>query len=134
MCIRDRYKNANAEVWHHLEKDGIGINTARGIQLAKKYRLEHNIGYATVSDVVDHIDHLVDLVGIDHVGLGSDFDGVGDSLPEGLKDVSDYPRLIEELLRRSYSEAEIKQLCSGNLLRVWKDVERIGKELRNKLR
>ena len=62
------------------------------------------------------------------------FDGVGDSLPEGLKDVSDYPRLIEELLRRSYSEAEIKQLCSGNLLRVWKDVERIGKELRNKLR
>jgi len=132
--LHDRYKNANAEVWHHLEKDGIGINTARGIQLAKKYRLEHNIGYATVSDVVDHIDHLVDLVGIDHVGLGSDFDGVGDSLPEGLKDVSDYPRLIEELLRRSYSEAEIKQLCSGNLLRVWKDVERIGKELRNKLR
>ena len=132
--LHDRYKNANMEVWHHLEKDGIGINTVRGIQLAKKYRLEHKIGYATVSDVVDHIDHLVDLVGIDHVGLGSDFDGVGDSLPEGLKDVSDYPRLIEELLRRGYSKAEIDKLCSGNLLRVWKDVERIGKELRNKAR
>jgi len=59
--LHDRYKNANMEVWHHLEKDGTGINTARGIQLAKKYRLEHNIGYATVSDVVDHIDRLVDL-------------------------------------------------------------------------
>ena len=132
--LHDRYKNANMEVWHHLEKDGTGINTARGIQLAKKYRLEHNIGYATVSDVVDHIDHLVDLVGIDHVGLGSDFDGVGDSLPQGLKDVSDYPRLIEELLRRGYSDTEINQLCSGNLLRVWKDVERIGQELRSELR
>ncbi len=132
--LHDRYKDANMEVWHHLEKDGIGINTAEGVRLARQYRQDHDIGYATVSDVADHIDHLVELVGVDHVGLGSDFDGVGDSLPVGLKDVSAYPRLIEELLRRGYSEAEVEQICPGNLLRVWAEVERVGRRLRGEAR
>lgn len=128
--LNDTFKDANMEVWHDLEKDGVGINSAEGVRLAREYRREHDIGYATVADVVDHIDHLVDLVGVDHVGLGSDFDGVGDSLPEGLKDVSAYPNLIAELLSRGYSEAAIEKICSGNLLRVWAEVERIGRQLR----
>ncbi len=63
------------------------------------------------------------LVGVDHVGIGSDFDGVGDSLPVGLKDVSDYPNLVAEFLRRGYSEGDIAKILGGNLLRVWTEVE-----------
>jgi membrane dipeptidase len=73
--------------------------------------------------VANHIDHVVALAGIDHVGLGSDFDGVGDSLPTGLKDVADYPNLIYVLLKRGYSDADIEKILSGNVLRVWRAVE-----------
>lgn len=75
--------------------------------------------YASVEDVADHIDRIKQRVGIEHVGLGSDFDGVGDSLPVGLKDVSQYPNLLRVLLERGYTEAELEQICSGNILRVW---------------
>jgi len=89
------------------------------------YAEEHGpFPYATLDDVLDHFDHVVRLAGIDHVGIGSDFDGVGDSLPEGLKDVSAYPNLIEGLLRRGYSEDDIRKLLGLNLLRVWEAVER----------
>jgi len=84
--------------------------------------------YADVSLVADHIDRVVVLVGIEHVGLGSDFDGVGDSLPEGLKDVSMYPNLIKELLNRDYKKEDIRKILSGNLLRVWKQVESYARE------
>jgi membrane dipeptidase len=70
-----------------------------------------------------HIDNVVQLVGPDHVGFGSDFDGVGDSLPTGLKDVSQYPNLIYLMLKNGYSEEDIEKICSGNVLRVWKTVE-----------
>lgn len=84
--------------------------------------------YADVTDVADHIDRVVELAGIDHVGIGSDFDGVGDSLPTGLKDVSQYPNLIAVLIERGYSEEDIEKICSGNLMRVWREVERIATE------
>ncbi len=90
------------------------------------YNREHPFPYATVEDVADHIDHVVKLVGIDHVGLGSDFDGVGDSLPVGLKDVSQYPNLFRVLLERGYSEADIEKLASGNVFRVWEQVEKVA--------
>ncbi len=79
----------------------------------------------TVGVVADHIDRVVALAGIDHVGLGSDFDGVG-MVPKGLSDVSMYPHLLAELLRRGYSEADIEKICAGNLLRVWRSVEQIA--------
>jgi membrane dipeptidase len=88
------------------------------------YAAEHGpLPYATVDDVVDHFDHVVRLVGIDHVGIGSDYDGVGDSLPTGLKDVSSYPNLIAGLLRRGYSEEDVRKILGENLLRVWQAVE-----------
>ncbi len=80
--------------------------------------------YATVEDVADHIDHVVKVAGVDHVGLGSDFDGVGDSLPIGLKDVSMYPNLIAILLERGYRESDLEKILGGNLLRVWETVAR----------
>ncbi len=80
--------------------------------------------YGNVSEVADHIDHVVKLVGVDYVGFGSDFEGVGDSLPEGLKDVSCYPNLIYELLKKGYSERDIKKICSDNILRVWSQIQK----------
>ncbi len=79
--------------------------------------------FATLEDVLDHIDHVVALVGVDHVGLGSDFDGVGDTLPLGLKDAAAYPNLVEGLLRRGYAEEDIVRMLGENLLRVWAEVE-----------
>jgi membrane dipeptidase len=79
-----------------------------------------------VAAVADHIDHLVRLVGMDYVGLGSDFDGVDGELPEGLSDASQYPNLIRELLSRGYREEEIGKICSGNLVRVWKAVDAVA--------
>lgn len=89
-----------------------------------RYVEEHGpYPYATLDDVLDHFDHVVALVGVDHVGVGSDYDGVGDSLPEGLKDVSSYPNLIEGLLRRGYGEEDIRKILGENLLRVWEAAE-----------
>tara|TARA_Y100000748_G_scaffold302227_2_gene304011 strand:+ start:243 stop:506 length:264 start_codon:yes stop_codon:yes gene_type:complete len=75
--------------------------------------------FAKIEDVVKTIDHVYKLVGIDHIGFGSDFDGLGNSLPEGLKDVSMYPNIIERLLKKNYSEEDIKKICCKNLFRVW---------------
>jgi membrane dipeptidase len=88
------------------------------------YAEEHGpLPYASLDDVLDHFDHIVDLVGIDHVGIGSDYNGVGDTLPIGLKDVSSYPNLVAGLLRRGYSEEDIRKILGENLLRVWTAVE-----------
>ena len=78
--------------------------------------------YADVERVADHIDHVVQLTGIDYVGIGSDYDGVGDSLPVGLKDVSQYPNLIYTLLKRGYTVDDIEKICYRNIFRVWNDV------------
>ena len=94
---------------------------------AKSYRADHPFPFASVGDVVDHIDHIAKLVGIDHVGIGSDFDGVGDTLPVALKDVSMYPNLIEELLVRGYAVKQIRLILGENLLRVWSEVEATAK-------
>ena len=84
----------------------------------------------SVSDVADHIEHVIELVGIDHVGIGSDFDGIS-SAPTGLEDVSTYPNLIEELLRRGLSEPDIRKICGENLLRVWSEIEKTAEELQS---
>ena len=76
----------------------------------------------SLEDVLEHFDHVVALVGINHVGIGSDYDGV-DELPSGLEDVSTYPNVVEGLLRRGYSEADIRKILGENLLRVWDAVE-----------
>lgn len=80
--------------------------------------------------MVDHIEHVIEVAGVDHVGLGSDFDGLGAGLPNGLKDVSAYPNIIYELLERGHTEDDIAKICGENLLRVWADVERFAAELR----
>jgi membrane dipeptidase len=88
-----------------------------------KYAKQNPYPFADTDMVLDHIDYVRDLVGIDYIGIGSDYDGVGDSLPTGLKDVSTFPNLVEGLLERGYSEADIKKILNENLLRVWRKVE-----------
>jgi membrane dipeptidase len=77
---------------------------------------------ATISDVADHIDHIRKAIGVDHIGIGGDYDGI-DTVPQGLEDVSTYPALFTELARRGYTQAELMQISSGNALRVLKAVE-----------
>ncbi|MGI9286723.1 MAG: dipeptidase [Pseudomonadales bacterium] len=97
-------------------------------QYAEAYKQKSPFPYAMVDDVADHIDRVVKLAGIDHVGLGSDFDGVGDTLPTGLKDVSMYPNLIAALLKRGYKETDIEKILYQNFLRVWRAVEARAEE------
>ena len=133
--VNDEYRlkseKARQEIAEYLKENDLSREDEQGREFIRKYREENAIQHADISDVVDHIDHVVQLVGVDHVGFGSDFDGVGDSLPVGLEDVSDYPNLIFHLLQRGYSESEIEKICSGNLLRVWSEVERIATELQS---
>lgn len=76
---------------------------------------------ANVRSLVDHIDHVVDLVGVDHVGLGSDFDGIS-STPEGLEDVSKMPNITLELVRRRYQDEEILKILGWNRLRIFREI------------
>jgi membrane dipeptidase len=83
----------------------------------------------TLAQVADHIEHVARVAGVDHVGLGSDYDGVGDTLPDGLEDVTTYPALLAELMRRGWSDADIAKLVGGNVLRVMEAAERVKREL-----
>ncbi len=83
----------------------------------------------TVSTVADHIDHIVKVAGLDHVGIGSDFDGIT-AWPVGLEDVSSYPRLTEELLKRGYSESDVHKILGGNVLRAFREAGKASERLR----
>ncbi|MBL4582979.1 MAG: dipeptidase [Pseudomonadales bacterium] len=111
----------------YLAENNLDRFSPQAKQFAADYRKQNPFPYAPIERVVDHIDHVRDTVGIEHVGFGSDFDGVGDTLPTGLKTVAQYPALIEALLKRGYSETQIEQIASGNLLRVWQQAEDYSK-------
>ncbi|TDI71736.1 MAG: membrane dipeptidase [Bacteroidetes bacterium] len=122
---------SNKEIQKHLkqwQKTRDELSEEEIKDYKHQYHREHYI-YSTTSRVVDHIDRVVSLAGIDHVAFGSDFDGAGDSLPVGLKDVSQYPNIIEELLRRGYSEEDIAQICYKNVFRVWNQTAEIAVSL-----
>jgi len=105
-------------------QDKHGKNSSQVKGFKKTFAVKNPYPFATTEQVIEHINHVVKLIGIDHVGIGSDFDGVGDSLPVGLKDVSDYPNLVQGLIEHGYSDKDIKKILSGNLLRVWQQVEK----------
>jgi membrane dipeptidase len=84
---------------------------------------------ATLADVANHIDHIRKVAGIDHIGIGSDFDGI-DTVPLGLEDVSTYPALTAELLKRGYSDVDVKKILGLNVLRVMKRAEVVAAHLR----
>tara|TARA_B100000427_G_scaffold151967_1_gene126641 strand:+ start:7923 stop:9074 length:1152 start_codon:yes stop_codon:yes gene_type:complete len=98
------------------------INDIKKINKFKNRIIEEEKPFATIEDVINAIDHVVKLVGIDHVGFGSDFDGLGNTLPYNLKNVSDYPNVILGLLKKNYSEEDIEKICYKNLFRTWNEI------------
>ena len=127
--IDGAYNEKSGEVRDHivnwLADNGLSRSDSAAQVYIKQYASENN-PFPNVAKVADHIDHVVNLIGIDYVGLGSDFDGVGDSLPNGLKDVSMYPNLFAELLKRGYSKEDIEKICSKNVFRVWRQAEKFA--------
>ena len=125
QASQDKRQANTDKVAAYAKKNGLEQEDEELKVYAKKVS-EDNPIYADITEVVDHIDHVVKLAGIDHVGIGSDYDGVGDSLPYGLKDVSSYPNLIYHLLKRGYSDEDIAKICYKNVWRVWREVERVA--------
>jgi membrane dipeptidase len=115
----------NKHVADWLKENNLSADDPKAEAYEQEYMKKHT-KLSDVSVVADHIDHVVKLVGVDHVGLGSDFDGAGPTLPKGLSDVSFYPNLIYHLLKKGYSEDDIRKICSANVFRVWNEVERVA--------
>jgi membrane dipeptidase len=81
------------------------------------------------SVLIDNIDHIAKVAGVDHVGLGSDFDGVSGATPEGMNSAADLPKITQALLDRGYKPDDIRKILGGNLLRVFSDVEKVSREM-----
>ncbi len=112
--------------WNRLEREalaGIGDTTAQRVA-QEAFHKQHPMPRATVEDVANHIEHVRQVAGIDHVGLGGDYDGTTE-LPKGMEDVSSYPFLFAELIRRGWPDTDLLKLAGGNILRVLREVERI---------
>ena len=97
------------------------------------WKKSHPAPPVTLSDVADHIVHVAKLAGVEHVGLGSDFDGVDNDLPAGLEDVSTYPALLTELMRRGWSDADVAKVAGGNVLRAMEGAEKISASMKGEL-
>jgi membrane dipeptidase len=103
-------------------------DTAEVRRLTREYEANNPRPNATLNQVADHIEHVRRVAGVDHVGIGSDFDGI-DTVPEGLEDVSTFPQLFAELIRRGWSDADLKKLAGQNLLRALRATEATAKRL-----
>lgn len=126
--VQDDRDALRAALADSLAQRGLDPGTPEADAYAADFNRRHPLRLADVTDVADHIDHVVELVGADHVGIGSDYDGVGPTLPTGLEDVSTYPNLVAELLRRGYSEGDVRKILGGNIMRVWAEVERLAED------
>ena len=96
-------------------------------EIEKQAVAEGKLPHVSWERIIDHIDHVVKLVGPDHVGLGSDFDGA--NMPEGMEDCTHLPKITEALMRKGYSDDDIRKILGGNLLRVMEANERVSHEM-----
>lgn len=124
-AVRDA-EAANGQEIDRIRRDV--SDTAEQRRQIKAYEDAHPLPHATLADVADHIDHARKIAGVDHVGIGSDFDGI-DYGPDGLEDVSKFPALFAELSRRGWSDADLKKLAGENVLRVLRQAEAVAKKL-----
>jgi membrane dipeptidase len=125
-----RAMNKMFDVVRDLRKK-YGEDDAKFREAIKAWQKENDYPRGSVHDVVDHIEHVIKLAGIDHVGVGSDYDGIGKT-PEQLEDVSCYPFITQELLNRGHKADDIKKVLGGNVLRVLKEAERVAAEMGKK--
>ena len=125
------YRARGVEAYQaYLAEEGLEDTPEGQAAFTEQWMQTNPYPFADLSDVLDHIDRVVEIAGIDYVGLGSDYDGVGDSLPTNLKDASTMPNLVQGLMDRGYSEEDIVKILSGNALRVWEEVERVARRTR----
>lgn len=117
------------------DQDNVSSNSSTSDRL-QQWIKDNPPPQTTLLDVVDHIDHIRSVAGIDHVGLGSDFDGMPShtTVPQGLEDVSKYPMLTAELIRRGYSDEDVRKVMGGNVLRVMRKAENVASTLQKKRR
>ncbi len=117
-----------AEIQDLLNSRKLSYDSKEGSELIAEYGKTHRL-VCDSKQLVDHIEHIIKVAGTDFVGLGSDFDGIGPLKPSDVPDVSGYPVIVSELLKRGYSEKDINKILSGNFLRVWNDVIAIAGSL-----
>ena len=125
---QDQFSEIKTSLDEYRAAEGLSENDSTYVAYAAQYLIDMD-PFEEIKTVADHIDHVVAIAGIDYVGLGSDFDGVGNSLPKGLKDVSMYPNLIYELLMRGYSDEDVEKICSQNVFRVWEETLSIASKI-----
>jgi membrane dipeptidase len=127
--VSEEFSKASEPLWREYEQRTKGVADA-----VERERIGREIAgrmpaiEVTIAQVADHVDHVRRLAGADHVGLGGDYDG-NDTWPKGLEDVSSYPRLFAELVRRGWSEKDLGKLANGNLLRVMREAEAVARRL-----
>jgi membrane dipeptidase len=120
-AVNAQFEKLRKEVLAHIQTNHLqGDERSRYVE---QRWTQAQLGKAHVGDVANHLDHIAKLVGVDHVGLGSDFDGVTE-VPVGLEDVSAYPNLIYELLKRGYGAQDVRKICGENFLQVWTQIEK----------
>lgn len=128
----DPRKSVTAKMTRDIEtrfKEQFPNDPKRVEQELERWRAANSPGKTPLSMLIDHFDHVAKIAGIDHVGIGSDFDGVPfTGLPEGMEDISKLPNLTYELLKRGYSEGDVRKVLGENLLRVMEGVERVAAE------
>jgi len=105
-----------------------GADTAAARAALDRWRAQNPEPRATMDDVIAHLEHVKQVAGMDHVGIGADYDGI-DSTPDGLEDVSSYPALFEALARRGWSDEDLRKLAGENVLRVMRDAEKAARLL-----
>lgn len=116
-------ENLRAHGFHHLD------TTPEAMKVHQAFEEAHPRPRATVSTVADHLDHMREVAGVDHIGIGGDYDGTAFT-PDGLRDVAGYPNLVAELLDRGWSRADLAKLTWGNAVRVLRDAEAVARDLR----
>lgn len=127
---QDKFEAMREHLTNYRAENGLAADDSLYTAYVKQYSVDNDV-FEDTQKVADHIDHVVSIAGIDYVALGSDYDGVGDSLPKGLKDVSTYPNLIYELLKRGYSKEDIEKICYKNTFRVWTKVQEVANQIQN---
>jgi membrane dipeptidase len=123
--LNGEFQKKMEAAYDYIEENQIEWGSEELLAYLKQYKIEHEVPEITIDALVDHISHVASIAGVDHIGLGSDFDGV-EEVPMGIEDVSRYPNLIERLLEDGFTEDDIRMICSGNLFRVWSDINYVS--------
>jgi membrane dipeptidase len=131
--FREVYK-ANPQLEHDIDRlavercgENLACQMREASRITRDFVAEGRLPRVEWTEIIDHIDHAVQLVGPDHVGLGSDFDGA--NMPFGMEDASQFPRITDALLQKGYSESDIRKILGGNVLRLMQDVEAIARKM-----